>query len=88
MHFPPVGEVHLGSVAELYLPMIGRPLHKSGSSEAMSARSPGCQIAYPGGAGINPCPGSRVPVAWNSHYLLLMCGISPWVPERMPVPSL
>ena len=48
---------------------------------------PGCQIAYPGGAGISPCLGSGVPAVWNGHYPPLMHDILMWVPERMSAPS-
>ena len=66
-HFLPVGKAHLGLVAGLFLPIVGGPLHRQGSSGAMSARSAGCQITYPGGAGISPCLGSGV--------LVVQCGV-------------
>ena len=44
-------------------------------------------MTYLGGAGISPCLWRGVPVVCSNHCLLLMHGISPWVPERMPGPS-
>ena len=38
----------------LFPPSVGGPSHKPRSSVAVSARSPGCQTACLGGAGISP----------------------------------
>ena len=54
------------------------------SSVATSARSPCCQISYPGGARTNPSLGSGVLVVWSNHYPLWLCGISIWESEKMP----
>ena len=70
-----------------FLPNVGGPLHKPGSSGAVSAGSNGCWIAYPGGAGISPYLGNGVLAAQSIHYLPLMHGILPCIPERTPTPS-
>ena len=77
---------HLGLVAGLSPPNVVGPSHKPGSSESMSARSPACQIAYPGGAAIYSCPRSGVLAVQSSLFLLLMHNISPWVPKGHPDP--
>ena len=86
-HFLPVSEVCLGLAAGLFPPNVGGPLHVPGSLVAASTGSPCCQTTHPGGARINPSPGSGVLAAQSNHYLLLLCGISLWGPERMLAPS-